>query len=54
MVKAGDIRATVVQRRKRSIKKGFNGGDRSQIGPWRKARISIAGRGGRRSFKVRK
>ena len=41
MVKAGDIRATVVQRRKRSIKKGFNGGDRSQIGPWRKARISI-------------
>lgn len=29
MAKAGEIRATVVQRRKRSIKKGFNGGDRS-------------------------
>lgn len=29
MVKARDIRATVVQRVKRSIEKDFNGGDRS-------------------------
>lgn len=29
MAKAGEVRATVVQRRKRSSKKGFNGRDRS-------------------------